>query len=234
MSGLDYRSSALTIDPHSGLVQPGRFVASPNFDERPEHSSQASSDLGYPGTEGMGLETMGPESVGPETEGPEHMGIDVLVIHAISLPPNCYGGTFIEDLFTNRLDPKAHSYFADIAHLRVSAHFLIHRSGRLTQFVPTGKRAWHAGVSNFRGREQVNDFSIGIELEGCDDDPFEDAQYHTLVDLTQCLVMAYPSITRDCIVGHSDIAPGRKTDPGPHFDWDRYLNRISFTGTKEP
>ncbi len=143
----------------------------------------------------------------------------LLVIHNISLPPNEYGGNGIVELFTNRLDPAAHPYYASLQGLEVSSHFLIRRDGELIQFVPCGKRAWHAGVSNWCGRERCNDFSIGIELEGSDFEPFTDAQYTALAELTRTLRAAYP--IRD-IVGHSDIAPGRKTDPGPLFDWARY------------
>jgi len=150
---------------------------------------------------------------------PPGVRIDALVIHAISLPPGCYGGGFIERLFTNRLDPRAHPAFADIADLKVSSHFLVDRAGALVQFVPAPMRAWHAGESKLHGRERVNDFSIGIELEGCDHDRFTAAQYDTLSKLAQLLRARYPAIHPDRIVGHSDIAPGRKTDPGPHFDW---------------
>ena len=155
---------------------------------------------------------------------PQGTEVDVLVIHAISLPPGRFGGDFIEQLFTNRLDPDAHPYFADIHQLRVSAHFLVRRDGELLQFVPTTRRAWHAGESLFQGRPRANDYAIGIELEGCDEQPFESAQYDVLRQLTRAIQAVYPAIDRGRIVGHSDIAPGRKTDPGPLFDWDRYLN----------
>ncbi len=155
-------------------------------------------------------------------ERPDRLDVSVLVIHAISLPPGCYHNQYVEDLFTNCLDPGAHPYFEHIAELAVSAHFYIERKGRLIQFVPTHHRAWHAGLSVFRGRPRVNDFSIGIELEGSDRDEFESAQYLSLARLTRCLLSAYPKITPDHIIGHSDIAPGRKTDPGPRFDWNRY------------
>lgn len=148
--------------------------------------------------------------------------VDLLVIHGISLPAGCYGASFIEDLFQNRLDAAAHADFASIAELRVSAHFLISRGGAVVQFVGTGNRAWHAGVSWFEGRERCNDFSVGIELEGCDHEPYADAQYGPLLALTWLLMRDFPGITPSRIVGHSDIAPGRKTDPGPYFDWRRY------------
>ncbi len=153
---------------------------------------------------------------------PEGETISLIVIHNISLPPGRFGGDGIIELFSNRLDPNAHPYYAGIAHLRVSAHFLIRRRGELIQFVPCGARAWHAGVSNWKGRERCNDFSIGIELEGTDDRPFTQAQYRRLAVLIRSLRRAYPIID---IAGHSDIAPGRKTDPGPYFDWPR-LHRI--------
>jgi AmpD protein len=157
-------------------------------------------------------------------ERPAGVDIDLLVIHAISLPPGEFGGAAIEDLFLNRLDPRAHPFYADIAALRVSAHFLVRRDGALLQFVPCVKRAWHAGASCWRGRPDCNDFSIGIELEGCDEAPFEGSQYDSLARLTRALESAY-RITS--IAGHSDIAPGRKTDPGPHFDWGRYRALIA-------
>ena len=161
-----------------------------------------------------------------QDERPADTTIDTLVIHAISLPPDCFGGRHIEQLFTNCLDPTQHEYFAAIQHLRVSAHFLIKRDGHLLQFVPTIKRAWHAGESSLNGRDKVNDFSLGIELEGCDTAPFEPIQYDCLANLTQAMCNAYSAITPDRIVGHSDIAPGRKTDPGPCFDWDRYRGSL--------
>lgn len=149
---------------------------------------------------------------------PEGEPISLVVIHNISLPPGRFGGDGIVQLFTNRIDPTAHPYYAGIANLRVSAHFLIRRRGELIQFVPCGARAWHAGVSTWKGRERCNDFSIGIELEGTDDRPFTQAQYRRLAALIGALRNAYP-ITD--LAGHSDIAPGRKTDPGPCFDWPR-------------
>ncbi len=146
---------------------------------------------------------------------------ELIVVHNISLPPGEFGGPHIEALFTNRLDPGAHPYFAGIAGLRVSAHLLIRRDGALVQFVPFGRRAWHAGVSCWRGRPACNDFSVGIELEGTDDRPYGDAQYTRLAAVVTALRRHYPSLTADALAGHCDIAPGRKTDPGPAFDWDR-------------
>lgn len=147
--------------------------------------------------------------------------IDLVVIHNISLPPGQFGGCWIDDLFCNRLDPEAHPYFATIADLRVSAHLLIDREGKVTQYVPFDRKAWHAGQSAYLGRSACNDFSIGIELEGCDDQNFTDAQYERLTDVLRTLLAHYPTLTAEAIVGHSDIAPGRKTDPGPCFDWQR-------------
>lgn len=142
--------------------------------------------------------------------------VSLIVVHAISLPPGEFGGDGIERLFTNRLDPGAHPYYAEIQALRVSAHLLIRRDGSVIQFVPFDRRAWHAGVSSWRGRERCNDFSIGIELEGCDDKPFEPVQYRRLAAAVAALRRRYPTLD---VAGHADIAPGRKTDPGPHFDW---------------
>lgn len=148
--------------------------------------------------------------------------IELLVVHCISLPPGDFGGSNIDALFTNTLDPAGHPYYRDIAGLRVSAHLLIDRPGNITQYVSLNDRAWHAGVSSFRGRDTCNDFSIGIELEGCDDVPYNEAQYRTLARLTRLLQAHYPALTGDNIAGHSDIAPARKTDPGPVFDWQYY------------
>ncbi|WP_322005932.1 1,6-anhydro-N-acetylmuramyl-L-alanine amidase AmpD [Paraburkholderia tropica] len=143
----------------------------------------------------------------------------LIVVHNISLPPDTFGGPEIADLFLNRLDCDAHPYFdTHLRGVRVSAHFVIHRNGTLEQFVSCDERAWHAGLSSFFGRERCNDFSIGIELEGSDTQPFEPAQYATLAPLVRAIAARYPI---DALAGHSDIAPGRKTDPGPHFDWAR-------------
>jgi AmpD protein len=153
--------------------------------------------------------------------------ISLLVIHNISLPPGEFGGPHIDELFCNVLNASAHPYFADICQLRVSAHLLIRRDGSCTQYVPFDRRAWHAGRSSFEGREQCNDYSIGIELEGADDTAFTDAQYARLVEVTQLLLRQYPRITAQRIAGHSEVAPGRKTDPGPCFDWKRYRGALS-------
>jgi AmpD protein len=154
--------------------------------------------------------------------------ISLLVIHSISLPPGVFGGDEIVELFTNTLDPNAHPYFKEIEGLKVSAHCLIRRDGTCIQFVPFNKRAWHAGTSKFQGRTHCNDYSLGIELEGTPDSTFMEAQYQTLARLTEALVKHYPKITRQRIVGHSDIAPGRKADPGKKFDWKKYFDLLDF------
>jgi N-acetyl-anhydromuramoyl-L-alanine amidase len=174
--------AALTVDA-AGLVSGARFIASPNYDERPDDAS-----------------------------------VDLLVIHNISLPPGEYGGPGVAALFTNSLNAADHPYYQTIRDLKVSSHFFIRRDGELIQFVSCLKRAWHAGLSSWRGRDRCNDFSIGIELEGTDDLPFSDEQYGTLARLISCLTTTYP--IQD-VVGHSDISPGRKSDPGPCFDWLR-------------
>ncbi len=150
---------------------------------------------------------------------PDNDSIRLLVIHAISLPPGEFGGDGVERLFTNDIDPSTHPCFQDLQGLRVSAHFFIRRDGAITQFVSVNKRAWHAGVSSWRGKNRCNDFSVGIEVEGCDDKPFESIQYVRLARLIRALKKAFPI---EEVVGHSDIAPGRKTDPGPCFDWLRF------------
>lgn len=154
--------------------------------------------------------------------------VSLLVVHNISLPPGEFGGAYIDDLFLGRLDVSAHPYFAAIAHLKVSAHACIFRDGRVTQYVPTTLRAWHAGESSFDGRARCNDFSIGIELEGTDELPFSDAQYDTLAAMARAALHVYPQLTAKRIVGHSNIAPGRKTDPGPCFDWLRFRASLSL------
>ncbi|MCG6967090.1 MAG: 1,6-anhydro-N-acetylmuramyl-L-alanine amidase AmpD [Chromatiaceae bacterium] len=160
-------------------------------------------------------------------ERPAGSDIDLLVIHNISLPPGEFGGPYISDLFLNRLDPTSHPYFGEIANLEVSAHLLVRRDGSVVQFVALDRRAWHAGQSDFCGRERCNDFSIGIELEGTDDQPYSEAQYRHLALLTRHIQDLFPAITAQRIVGHSDIAPGRKTDPGPGFSWARYRTLLA-------
>ena len=161
------------------------------------------------------------ESSPNQSERPIGENPSLLVIHNISLPPGQYGGSCIDDFFCNRLDYSTHPFFQEIRYLRVSAHLLIRRDGEVVQYVPFDRMAWHAGQSCFAGREACNAFSIGIELEGTDYEPFTVRQYECLRQVVQALMAQYPAITPDRIVGHSDIAPGRKTDPGPHFDWQR-------------
>ncbi len=188
----------------AGFAKNAQFIASPNFDTRPVPSVNS-----------------GPEA-SPQSE------LSLIVIHNISLPPKQYSGNGIIELFTNQLNPDEHPYYADIYTSKVSSHFLIRRDGTLIQFVSCLNRAWHAGVSNWHGRERCNDFSVGIELEGSDFDAFEARQYLTLKMLIASLISAYPI---QAIVGHSDIAPGRKTDPGPYFDWaqlDSMIGKPTF------
>ena len=164
--------------------------------------------------------------------GPRPAGVEpeLIVVHNISLPPGCFGGDEVEQLFCNCLDWTAHPYFEEIRGLEVSAHFLLRRCGELVQFVAVDDRAWHAGLSCWRGRDNCNDFSIGIELEGSDELPYTDAQYRTLAALTRALFAHYPALDREHLVGHADIAPGRKTDPGPAFDWPRYRASLAAAG----
>jgi AmpD protein len=157
-------------------------------------------------------------------ERPPGAEITLVVLHSISLPPGAYGGDAIERLFTNCLDPAGHPYFAEVCQLKVSAHFLVRRDGSVVQFVPVERRAWHAGASAWRGRERCNDFSIGIELEGSEEQPFEDAQYGAVAALIKSLQKKLP--LRD-VAAHSEVAPGRKTDPGALFDWPRLLAALA-------
>ncbi|WP_022976346.1 1,6-anhydro-N-acetylmuramyl-L-alanine amidase AmpD [Nevskia ramosa] len=172
-------------------------------------------------------------------ERPDPADLALIVIHNISLPPDSYDAhpdapegsppkSYIDDLFLNRLDPAAHPYFASIAGLQVSAHLCIFRDGRIHQYAAFDRRAWHAGASTWQGRSRCNDFSIGIELEGSDTRPFTDAQYTALIDTIRWLQTRYPQLPREAITGHSDIAPGRKTDPGPHFDWPRLRTALGI------
>ncbi len=153
--------------------------------------------------------------------------ISMLVVHNISLPPEQFGGSYIEDFFCNKLDCTVHPYFESIKDLQVSAHLLIRRDGSVVQFVPFDKRAWHAGRSEFKGQTECNDFSIGIELEGSDHINYDKRQYEVLAQVTELLLQTYPAMTPERIVGHCDIAPGRKTDPGASFDWPKYENLIN-------
>ena len=163
----------------------------------------------------------------PDDEAPS-----LLVVHNISLPPGEFGGPWIDALFTGTLDPDAHPFFAEIVHLRVSAHCLIRRDGEIVQYVPFDKRAWHAGVSVYEGRERCNDFSIGIELEGTDNQAYTDAQYTQLAKVTHALIGLFPMIA-STMPGHSDIAPVRKTDPGPAFAWDRFRAPVADKSDNE-
>ena len=155
----------------------------------------------------------------PHQNGRPNGEVSLLVVHGISLPPGEFGGPWIDDLFLGRLDPQAHPYFAEIAALQVSAHCLIRRDGEVVQYVSFDARAWHAGVSSFAGRSACNDFAVGIELEGTDTSGYTKEQYLSLAAVTRALLDHYPQLTLDRIVGHSDIAPGRNTDPGEGFDW---------------
>jgi AmpD protein len=165
---------------------------------------------------------------------PSEAVTDLVILHGISLPPGDYGGPWIERLFTGNLPAQEHPYFATIAGMRVSAHLLVRRDGEVIQFVPFGARAWHAGVSSYDGRGACNDFSVGIELEGTDEGPYEEAQYERVAQLVAALCAAYPALSAQRVVGHSDVAPGRKTDPGEAFDWPRLrrlLNQHEVSGT---
>ncbi len=157
---------------------------------------------------------------------PENTAIDLIVVHSISLPPGVYGSEAIEHFFQNQLNKNQHPYFEEIHALKVSSHVLIKRTGQIVQFVPFHERAWHAGQSNYQGRERCNDFSIGIELEGTDSDDFEDTQYLQLALLVSALQQTYPALTGN-ITGHSDISPGRKKDPGTGFNWDKLQQQIN-------
>ena len=159
---------------------------------------------------------------------PCNTDISLIVIHCISLPPNEFNNTYIDDLFCNRLDANAHAYFSTIAHLKVSAHLLIKRTGTITQYVAFNKRAWHAGQSHYLGRERCNDFSIGIELEGADTSPYTEIQYKQLASVIKTLLGYYPTLSPEHIVGHSDIAPLRKTDPGKYFDWQKLQQLLAL------
>ncbi len=160
-------------------------------------------------------------------ERPPGCPVDLIVIHGISLPPGEYGGPWIDRLFTNCLDPDEHDYFPEIAHLKLSSHLLIRREGDLVQYVPFSKRAWHSGESSYEGRPACNDFSIGIEMEGQDSEPYTEVQYERLVEVIHALISVFPGLSADRITGHCDIAPQRKTDPGEAFDWPRLRDRLA-------
>ena len=152
---------------------------------------------------------------------PANVVPELLIVHGISLPPGEFGGPWIDRLFTGNLPADAHPSFPERADLKVSAHLLIRRDGELVQYVPFGARAWHAGTSEYRGRANCNDFSIGVELEGADSVPYTDAQYEVLARVAAALIASYPSLSAQRVVGHCDVAPGRKSDPGESFDWGR-------------
>ncbi|CAA9891521.1 N-acetyl-anhydromuranmyl-L-alanine amidase [Candidatus Methylobacter favarea] len=160
-------------------------------------------------------------------ERPDAKDISLLVIHCISLPPDEFGGIYIDQLFCNRLNPEEHPYFKDVYQLSVSAHVLIKRSGKIVQYVPFDKRAWHAGKSSYQGREQCNDYSIGIELEGTERIAYTQAQYRQLAAVIRLLLESYPHLSAQRIAGHSEIAPGRKTDPGESFDWQKLFSLLT-------
>ncbi|MDX1454353.1 MAG: 1,6-anhydro-N-acetylmuramyl-L-alanine amidase AmpD [Gammaproteobacteria bacterium] len=162
---------------------------------------------------------------------PDPRDLSLLVVHGISLPPGEFGGPWIDALFLGCLPQDEHEYFKEISGLKVSAHLVIFRDGSMKQFAAFDRRAWHAGQSEYEGRSCCNDFAIGIELEGTDDQPYTDAQYRQLVTVSGALMASYPGLTPDRIVGHCDIAPGRKTDPGPAFDWPRFRRELEAAGT---
>lgn len=159
---------------------------------------------------------------------PDEKDISLCVIHCISLPPQQFGGDYIEQLFCNRLNPNAHPYFKEIYQLKVSAHLLIRREGEIIQYVPFNKRAWHAGLSNYQGRENCNDFSIGIELEGTETIPYTTMQYQQVAEVIKLLLQHYPRLSKEHIIGHSDIAPQRKTDPGASFQWSELWRLLAL------
>jgi len=161
------------------------------------------------------------------SERPEGVDPSLIVLHNISLPPGRFGGDFIKQFFVNSLNSELHPYFKEISDLRVSSHLLIERDGNIIQFVEFNKSAWHAGVSEYEGQKDCNDFSIGIELEGTDSDPYQDIQYSILSGISECLMGSYLEINKERIIGHADIAPDRKTDPGDSFDWLRFRDSLN-------
>lgn len=184
--------------------------------------------LNYTVSPGAGLIRPGTQCPSPnQDDRPAGMEPELIIIHSISLPPGKFGGPQVQELFTNCLDWDAHPYFNEIRDLKVSAHLLIRREGELIQFVPLGRRAWHAGESSFRGRSCCNDYSIGIELEGDDETPYTDAQYSHLTAVITAIRECYPDITVRHIAGHCDVSPGRKSDPGPAFDWLRLYDGLN-------
>ena len=194
------------------------------FSERPSASGTDGNSLRETGRISFARWTPSP-NFGPRPDG---AGISLLVVHNISLPPGQFGGREIEDFFCNQLDHSAHPYFKTIEGVQVSAHLLIRRDGELVQFVSLLDRAWHAGRSCFEGQEECNDFSIGIELEGTDDTPYTTEQYRMLAKVADLIMTAWPDITANRITGHCDIAPGRKSDPGPAFDWRYFRSALEI------
>ena len=193
--------------------------------------NEDNAEAGIPEVDADGWLTAARRAPSPHADlRPAGTPVCLIVIHGISLPPGEFGGPWIEDFFCGRLDVAAHRYFRQIAELRVAPHLFIRRDGSLMQFVACAHRAWHAGVSEWRGRRDCNDFSVGIELEGTDALPYTQAQYERLVPVILALRARYPDIDDSAIVGHSDIAPGRKTDPGPLFDWGRLATRLRHGG----
>ena len=191
--------------------------------------------MAYTVSPGVGLLRPAEQCPSPnQDDRPAGSEPELIVLHGISLPPGEFSGPHIRELFTNRLDWDAHPYFAEIRDLKVSAHLLIDRAGDVAQFVPFGRRAWHAGQSSFRGRDCCNDYSIGIELEGEDDTPYTDAQYLHLVGVLQAIIASYPALSVRRIAGHCDIAPGRKSDPGPVFDWLRLYDGLTVAHQEKP
>ena len=191
------------------------------------------TDSGFTISPGNGLIRPAMQRPSPNQDGrPAGCEPELMVIHGISLPPGDFGGPYIEQLFTNCLDWQAHPYFGEIEGVRVSAHLLLRRDGHLIQFVPFSRRAWHAGESEYRGRRCCNDFSIGVELEGTDDDPYSNLQYRQLARVIDALCDNYPNISARRIVGHCDIAPQRKTDPGPAFDWLRLYDGLTLSSER--
>jgi AmpD protein len=184
--------------------------------------------LNYVVSPGVGLLRPGVQCPSPnQDDRPAGVEPELIILHGISLPPGDFGGPHVRELFTNCLDWDAHPYFAELRGLKVSAHLMIGRAGEVVQFVPFGRRAWHAGDSSFRGRTCCNDFSIGIELEGEDDTPYTDLQYQHLTAVIQAVIASYPDLSTRRIAGHCDVAPGRKSDPGPAFDWLRLYDGLN-------
>jgi len=219
-SGSQFFDQATEFHIDHGWVAGVRQLASPNYNSRPFANSRAYNNV-RPHDNSRSHDNCDADDHDLSHQNVPLPLIDLLVIHNISLPAGEFGGPYIDQLFLNTLDCTVHDSFADLRDLKVSAHFLLTRDGDITQCVATDKRAWHAGTSRFGERDNCNDFSIGIELEGSDTTPFTDEQYAALQWLVRGLMRYYPQINVERIVGHSDIAPGRKTDPGPCFDWSR-------------